>query len=277
MITYKKYTKKDIKRFKKKINKITVIQLDDDELVEGFVQMNIDGQFLPYLVSTFGRIISVDYMHKKEFCKQLKTSYDEDGYEFLVINCNHTEYGFQIHRMVASTYIINDDPIHKTQVNHKDGNTKNNFVGNLEWITPKGNIHHAWETGLAHSTGEDNGNNKYKEKDIIKVCELLEKDYSMKEIQELTNVSYPIISLIYRRKNWIEVSLNYDFSSYSYGKNRKDDIHEICKLLENSDKSVPEISKICNVKRSKVYDILRGHSYKSISKNYDFSNRINNL
>ena len=85
-----------------------------------------------------------------------------------------------------------------------------------------------------------------------------------------------MISLIYRGKNWIEVSSNYDFSSYSYGKNRKDNIHEICKLLENGDKSIPEISKICNVKRSKVYDILRGHSYKSISKNYDFS-KINNI
>ena len=133
------------------------------------------------------------------------------------------------------------------------------------------------KNGLNNSYGENNGNNVYKEKDIIQVCELLENDISMYEISSITGVSYPVISLVYRKKIWTNVSDNYDFSNYNYGRTRKYAIIvKICELLENTDKSVLEISKICNVKRSKVYDVLRG-KYASISSKYDFTCRKYNL
>ena len=37
----------------------------------------------------------------------------------------------------SKTFIKNDDPEHKTQVNHIDHNRSNNDANNLEWITPK--------------------------------------------------------------------------------------------------------------------------------------------
>ena len=44
-----------------------------------------------------------------------------------------------IHRLVATYFIENTNINEYTQVNHKDNNTLNNKVNNLEWVTPKQN------------------------------------------------------------------------------------------------------------------------------------------
>ena len=53
---------------------------------------------------------------------------------------------FYIHRLVAMSFISN--PNKYPQINHKNGNKKDNRVENLEWCTQKQNNQHAWKTGL---------------------------------------------------------------------------------------------------------------------------------
>jgi hypothetical protein len=59
---------------------------------------------------------------------------------------NNQRKAFQVHRLVAMTYIPN--PHNLPQVNHKDGNPLNNHVSNLEWVTQAENIQHGIKLGL---------------------------------------------------------------------------------------------------------------------------------
>ena len=53
-----------------------------------------------------------------------------------------------IHRLLALTFIDHDEVFENQDVNHMDGNTFNNGIKNLEWISHQENMIHALETGL---------------------------------------------------------------------------------------------------------------------------------
>lgn len=103
-----------------------------------------------YIVSNFGNVMSIPREYKskdgRSFYvdgKTLKKSDDTRGYDRVQIGKYKKE---RVHRIVANAFIPN--PMNLPEVNHKDGNKKNNCVENLEWVSHKENVVHAVETGL---------------------------------------------------------------------------------------------------------------------------------
>lgn len=106
-----------------------------------------------YLVTECGRI-------KKSCGKELFGS-DKDGYIRVYVNGRLA----RLHRIIAETFVPN--PNNYPEVNHKDGNKKNNRADNLEWCSRKQNMRHAVKAGLhVLKSGELSIRAKLKQDDV---------------------------------------------------------------------------------------------------------------
>jgi hypothetical protein len=63
------------------------------------------------------------------------------------ITLSFGKFSIALHKIIALTFIINDDPINKTQVDHIDNNKKNNHKNNLQWISASNNVKKAVNIG----------------------------------------------------------------------------------------------------------------------------------
>ena len=97
------------------------------------------GEIVPYEVSNHGDI------RRKSTQRILKKRYDNKGYVSSALSINRTCRIIRIHRAVAETFLNNSNSL--LDVNHKDGNPRNNHVDNLEWCTRSHNMFHAYKLG----------------------------------------------------------------------------------------------------------------------------------
>ena len=104
-----------------------------------------------YEVSTYGNICSIDRIfidsigrkyYKKGQLLKLKHQTDKDGYTQIMVSLwsNKKYHRLLVHRLVAKAFIPN--PNNLPQINHKDEDSTNNNVDNLEWCTCKYNINY---------------------------------------------------------------------------------------------------------------------------------------
>lgn len=95
-----------------------------------------------YKVSSKGRIWDIRRNCFVSQYKERQTGYLRGN----ITDINKTRKLVDFHRIVAICFVLNPDPKHKTQVNHKDEDKTNNDVNNLEWVTPKENINYGTRT-----------------------------------------------------------------------------------------------------------------------------------
>lgn len=142
-----------------------------------------------YEVSNMGNVFSLKTL------KQLKPGTTKDGYLSVVLYMDDgSTNSIAVHRIVAKAFIPN--PLNLPQVNHIDGDKKNNKASNLEWVTIKENINHAIETGLRVATINLKVNNMFTPSDIRNIRDMFRRGVGNQEIAKKYNCNHSTISKI---------------------------------------------------------------------------------
>lgn len=153
-----------------------------------------------YQVSNQGRVRSLDRTITMKnggtrFCKGkvLKPTVNSSGYLHLGLGKGVYQY---VHRLVAQEFLPNPDNL--PEVNHEDGDKRNNEVTNLRWVTPSENQLHSKATGLA-KTGEEHVQARLSNEDVRYIREVYipkHPEFGGKPLAERFGVARSIISRI---------------------------------------------------------------------------------
>lgn len=105
-----------------------------------------------YQISNFGKVKSLTRLiirkNNNDFTlkgKLLKSA-NNGNYDLVVLTKDKKRKTHTVHQLVALNFIPN--PNRYKEINHIDGNKKNNFIENLEWCTHEENMKHAFANGL---------------------------------------------------------------------------------------------------------------------------------
>lgn len=117
-----------------------------DKLYDLTFPENLPGVVLePY---TKYRVLDDGDIYSMYEAKMLKPASTKDGYQAVSLQVGDTgEYKSElVHRLVAIAYLERD--LSKPDVNHKDGDKRNNKASNLEWCDRHENMQHAYDNDL---------------------------------------------------------------------------------------------------------------------------------
>ena len=115
---------------------------------------------------------------------------------------NNTKKTYRVHRLVLMAFkpVENMDNL---EVNHIDGDKKNNRLDNLEWCTSSENQQYAFSIGLNKGKrGKRSNFAKLKDEDIKRIFELRAQGLTQQEIGEIIGCTRSNISYILNNKTW---------------------------------------------------------------------------
>lgn len=134
-----------------------------------------ENYFDNYIINKDGTIYS------KYAKKNIKPYLSNSGYLRVTFWNKGKSKHFSIHRLVAETYLSNYE--NKPCVNHKNGNKLDNRVENLEWVSLKENMQHAYKNNLAK-------NKTTKVIQYSKNMEAIKVWNSIKEVEETLHINH---------------------------------------------------------------------------------------
>lgn len=154
-----------------------------------------------YEISQYGNVKSLKRSGSGVLKKDiiLKPFDNGRGYLYYTLRKNCKAKNYSAHRLVAEMFIPKKDGLN--DINHKDGNKKNNKVENLEWCNKKMNMVHASILNLLPK-GEKSHFAKLKQDDVIKIKKMWGYNIKREIISDIFQISYAQISRIVNKKNW---------------------------------------------------------------------------
>lgn len=162
-----------------------------------------------YEVSNLGQVRSlsreVRSTHGGTYIKEgriLKQNDNPRGYPQVMLCQDGLQLTQRVHRLVAEAFLEN--PLGLPEVNHKDSNTRNSRLDNLEWVTSDENQMHALEAGVK-TKGEKASNSKITEVSAREIKILIEEGLTNKAIAAGYGVHPGTIQCIRSGRNWKHV------------------------------------------------------------------------
>lgn len=107
-----------------------------------------------------------------------------------------------VHRLVAQAFIPN--PENKPEVNHLDGNGRNNHVSNLEWCTRSENAQHMQDNLKQEKVGSERyWTSKVNELDVLDMRALYNQGwFTLTEIGDAWGLHNSTVYQIVKNKTW---------------------------------------------------------------------------
>ncbi len=169
------------------------------------------------------------HIYSEHLKRNISEYFDKDGYKKVRLsNGDGSRKVFSVHRLILETFEPNPNSVN-LQVNHKDGDKTNNRLSNLEWVTCKENINHAYKMGLYSNIGDNNnGDHVLCTSQVLEIIDLLlEHNMTIQAIANKYHVSKFAIESIKYKRTWKHLTKDIDF--YKGSTTSRDDVD--CKLM----------------------------------------------
>lgn len=127
-----------------------------------------------------------------------------NGYRRVALSKRGVRKDASVPRLIAIAFL--GAPATGEQVNHKDGVKTNDRLGNLEWVTPRGNAQHAIKAGLwPIQRGAFNPGAKLTEDDVRMIRASYANGERQQRIADRLGIDQAHVSAVVLRKRWAHV------------------------------------------------------------------------
>jgi len=194
--------------------------------------------------------------------RYLKQSLNLHGYAKVCLIQDTKRVNVYIHRIVAELYVAN--PKGLGTVNHINGLKSDNDSSNLEWLTHKDNMRHAFDTGLIKNRGSANKSTKLTEDQVFKIREqFYEQGATCRGLATTHRMSVGAIQNIVTYKTWQHVEFKSTWIKQPKYNNKLTKIQvDVIRDEYKSGSSLSQLAKIHRVSRSTIHKVVTYKTWK---------------